>query len=96
MIKVWNDFKKFSLKIFMCRFACTTYDEKFLELTNYEQGLPVEGLDVFLIKMETLGDTITDLTPPVSDTNMHEYEQRLTFGSSHSSFNGSRESRGTR
>ena len=61
----------------MCRFACTTYDEKFLELTTYEQGLPVEGLDVFLIKMETLGDTITDLTPPVSDTNMHEYENDL-------------------
>ena len=37
----------------------------------------MEELDVFLIKMETLGDTITDLTPPVSDTNVHEYEQRL-------------------
>ena len=77
MIKGWNDFKKVSLKIFMCCFACTTYDEKFFELRAYVRGLQVEELDVFLIKMETLGDTITDLTPPVSDTNVHEYEQRL-------------------
>ena len=61
----------------MCRFACTTYGEKLFELRTYVRRLSVEELDVFLIKMETLGDTITDLTPPVSDTNVHEYEQRL-------------------
>ena len=61
----------------MCRFACTTYDKKLFELRTYVRGLLVEEVDVFLIKMDTLGDTITDLTPPVSDTNVHEYERRL-------------------
>ena len=61
----------------MCRFACTTYDKKLFELRTYVRGLLVEEVDVFLIKMDTLGDTITDLTPPVSDANVHEYEQRL-------------------
>ena len=35
VIKGWNDFKKFSFKIDMCRFAYTTYDKTLIELRTY-------------------------------------------------------------
>ena len=64
VIKGRNDFKKFSFKIDMCRFAYTTYnyDKTLIELRTYVRGLPMEEC---LIKMQTLDDTITDFTPPV-------------------------------
>ena len=66
VIKGWNDFKKFSFNIDMCRFAYTTYDKTLIELRTYVRGLPMEDFEGFLIKMQTLDDTITDFTPPVS------------------------------
>ena len=65
VIKGWNDFKKLSFKIDMCRFAHTTYDKTLIELRTYVWGLPMEEFEGFLIKMQTLDDTI-DFTPPVS------------------------------
>ena len=49
----------------MCRFAYTTYDKTLIELRTYMRGLPMEEFDGFLIKMQTLDDTISDFTPPV-------------------------------
>jgi len=48
----------------MCRFAYTTYDKKLIELGTYVRGLPLEEFEGFLIKMQTLDDTIADFTPP--------------------------------
>ena len=48
----------------MCRFAYTTYKKMLIELRTYVRGLPMEEFDGFLIKMQTMDDTITDLTPP--------------------------------
>ena len=79
VIKGWNDFKKFSFKIDMCRFAYTTYDKTLIELRTYVRGLPMEEFEGFLIKMQTLDDTITDFTPPVSDKCVQEYEQRFRY-----------------
>ena len=79
VIKGWNDFKKFSFKIDMCRFAYTTYDKTLIELRTYVRGLPMEEFEGFLIKMQTLDDTITDFTPPVSDKCVQEYEQRFHY-----------------
>ena len=67
VIKRRNDFKKFSFKIDMCRLASTTYDKTLIELRTYVRGLPMEEFEGFLIKMQTLDDTIADFTPPVSD-----------------------------
>ena len=67
VVKSGNDFKKFSFKVDMCRFAYTTYDKTLIELRTYVRGLPMDELEGFLIKMQTLDDIITDLTPPVSD-----------------------------
>jgi len=58
VIKGWNDFKKFSFKNDMCRFAFTTYDKTLIEL----RGLPMEEFEGFLIKMQTLDGTIADFT----------------------------------
>ena len=64
-----------SFKIDMCRFAYTTYDKTLIELRTYVRGLPMEEFEGFLIKIQTLDDTITDFTPPVSDKCVQEYEQ---------------------
>ena len=64
VVKGWNDFKKFSFKVDMCRFSYTTYEKTLIELKTYVRGLPLEEFDGFLVKMQTLDDTITDFTPP--------------------------------
>ena len=43
------------------------------------RGLPFHELDGFLVKMETLDDTITDFTPPVSDACTQEYGRRFQY-----------------
>ena len=64
VVKGWNDFKKFSFKVDMCRFTYTSYEKTLIELRTYVRVLPVEEFDGFLIKMQTLDDTITDFTLP--------------------------------
>jgi hypothetical protein len=76
-VKGWNDFKKYSLKVDMCRFAYTTYEKTLIELKTYVRGLPMEEFDGFLIKMQTLDDTITDFTPPVSDKIVQDYTKKF-------------------
>ena len=63
----WNDFKKFSFKVYICRFAYTTYEKTLIELKTYVRGLPLEEFDGFLIKMQTLNEVITDFTTSVFD-----------------------------
>ena len=63
VVKGWNDFKKYRFKVDMSQFAFTTYAKALTELKTYVRGLPLEGLEGFLIKMQTLDDTIVDFTP---------------------------------
>ena len=79
VVKGWNDFKKFSVKVDMCRFAYTTYDKTLIELRSYVCGLPLDDFHGFLINMQTLDDTITDFAPPVSDKCTQEYERRFQY-----------------
>ena len=71
VVKGWNDFKKFSFKVDMCRFAYTTYEK------TYVRGLPLEEFDGFLIRMQTLDEIITDFTPPVFDRVIRQYPKRF-------------------
>ena len=71
-IKGWSDFKKYSLKMDMCRFAYTTYEKTLIELKNYARGETYDRT-LFLIKMQTLDDIITDFTPPILERIMHMY-----------------------
>jgi len=63
----------------MCRFAYTTYDKTLIELRTYVGGLRMKEFEGFLIKMQTLDDTIADFTPPVSDKCVRECEQRFRY-----------------
>ena len=66
VVKGWKDVKKFSFKVDMCRFAYTTYGKTLIEMKTYVRGLPLEEFDGFLVNMQTLDDTITHFTLPVS------------------------------
>ena len=59
----------------MCRFAYTTYENTLIELRSHVRSLPLEEFDGFLIKMLTMDDTITDLTPPTSDRLVKQEEK---------------------
>ena len=64
VVKGWADFKQYRFKVTMSRFAFTTYAKALTELKTYGRGVPLEDLEGFLIKMQTLDDTIVDFTPP--------------------------------
>ena len=61
----------------MSRFAFTTYAKALIELKIYVRGLPFEGLEGFLIKMQTLDDTIIDFTPPLPKGCMQDYHRQF-------------------
>ena len=44
-------------------------------IKSYVRGLPLEEFDGFLIKMQAMDDTITDLTPPTSDRIVKQYDK---------------------
>ena len=77
VVKGWNDYKNFSFKVDMCRFAYTTYEKTLIELKTYVRGLPLDEFDGFLVKMQTLDDTITNFIPPVYDRYLREYSKRF-------------------
>ena len=77
VVKGWNEFKNFSTKMNMCRFAYTTYEKTLIELRSYVRASPMEEFDGFLIKMQTLDNTITDLTPPTNDKLVKQYEKQF-------------------
>jgi len=40
LVKGWNDFRNFSLKVDMCRFAYTTHEKTLIKLQTYVHGFP--------------------------------------------------------
>ena len=79
VVKGWNDFKKYSFKVDMSHFAFTTYAKALIELRTYVRGIPFEGLEGFLIKMQTLDDTIIDFTPPLPKRCVQEYSRHFVY-----------------
>lgn len=79
VIKGWNDFKKFSLKMDMSHFAFTTYEKTLIELRSYARGLPLDELDGFLIKMQTLDETVSDFASPITDKCSQQYEMNFDY-----------------
>ena len=73
VVKGWNDLKKYGFKVDMSLFAFTTYAKALIELRTYVRGIPFEGLEGFLIKMQTLDDTIIDFTSPLPKRCVQEY-----------------------
>jgi len=79
VVKGWNEFKKYRFKVDMSRFAFTTYAKVLIELKTYVRGLPFEGLEGFLIKMQTLDDTIIDFTPPLPKGCVEDYHRPFVY-----------------
>jgi len=79
VVKGWNDFNKDSFKVAMSRFAFTTYVKALTELKTYVRGLPLEGLEGFLIKMQTLDDTIVDFAPPLPKRCVQDYHRHFVY-----------------
>ena len=78
VIKGWNDFKKFPIKVDRCQFAYTTYAKILTELCTYLRGIPFEE-DIFLIKMQTFDDTITVFSPAISDRCTQTYHRLFRY-----------------
>ena len=79
VIKGWTDFKQYHFKVTMSRFAFTTYAKALTELKTRVPGVPLEGLDGFLIKMQTLDDTIVDFTPPLPKRCVQDYYRHFVY-----------------
>ena len=79
MVKGWNDFKKFSLKMDMCRFAYTSYAKTLSELRTHVRGSPLEEFVAFLVKIQTIDDTVTDFTPTLPDRYHISYKLKFCY-----------------
>ena len=79
VVKEWSEFKKCSVKVDTCRFAYTTYAKALIELRTYGRGIPFDGLEGFLIKMQTLDDTIVDFTSPLPKRCVQEYRTQFVY-----------------
>ena len=63
----------------MSRFAFTTYAKALTELKTHVRGVPLEDLKGFLIKMQTLDDTIVDFTPPLPKRCVQDYHRHFVY-----------------
>ena len=59
LVKVWSDFKKYSYKMAMTRFAYTTYEKTLIGLKNYARAHEFD-INTFSVKMQALDYIITD------------------------------------
>ena len=73
VVKGWTDFKQYPFKVAMSRFAFTTYAK------THVRGVPLEDLEGFLIKMQTLDDTFVDLTPPLPKRCVQDYHRHFVY-----------------
>ena len=79
IVKGWNDFKKFSLKMDMCRFAYTSYAKTLSELRTRVRGSPLKEFVAFLVKIQTIDDTVTDFTPTLPDRYHISYKLKFCY-----------------
>jgi len=76
LVKGWNDFKKYSFKMDMSKFAYTSNEKALRELRNYA----LSGIDdwtEFLTKMQTMDDVIVDFSPPTDNQYVQEYHRKF-------------------
>ena len=79
VVKGWNEFKKFSFKVDMRRFAYTSYLKSLSELRMYVRGKLMDELVNFLVKMQTIDDIVVDFTPPLADRFIKQYNARFHY-----------------
>ena len=69
-IKGWNDFKRYSIKMDMSKFAYSTHAKALSEL----RALHSSPTDEFLLKQQILEDVIIDFAPPIPDHIIRKYK----------------------
>ena len=79
VVKGRTDFKQYRFKVTMSRFAFTTFAKALTELKTHGRGVPLEDLEGFLIKMQTLDDTIVEFTPPLPKRCVQEYDRHFVY-----------------
>ena len=62
----------------ICRFAYTSYEKTLIELRSYAYaGVDEHQVNSFLIKMKTMDDTITDITPPTHESYSRDFTMKF-------------------
>ena len=79
VVKGWNEFKNFAINMDMCRFAYTPHEKTLIELCTYVRQLTLDEFDRFLVKLQMMDDTITDLMPPTHDGLVKQYDKKIQF-----------------
>ena len=69
-IKGWNDFKRYSIKMDMSKFAYSTHAKALTEL----RALHSSPTNEFLLKQQILEDVIIDFAPPIPDHVLYRYK----------------------
>lgn len=69
-IKGWNDFKRYSIKMDMSKFAYSTHAKALTEL----RALHSSPTNEFLLKQQILEDVIIDFAPPIPDHVLCRYK----------------------
>lgn len=69
-IKGWNDFKRYSIKMDMSKFAYSTHAKALSEL----RALQSSPTDDFLLKQQILEEVIIDFAPPIPDHILRNYK----------------------
>ena len=79
VVKGWNDFLKIQFQSGHESVCFHHLRKALIELRTYVRGIPFEGLEGFLIKMQTLDDTIIDFTPPLPKRCVQEYYRQFFY-----------------
>ena len=79
VVKGWSDFRNFSLKTDMCRFAYTNHEKTLIEFRTYVRGFPFDEFEGFLSKLQTLEDTIAEWAPPVYERVTKRYDLKFIY-----------------
>ena len=69
-IKGWNDFKRYSIKMDMSKFAYSTHAKALSEL----RALQSTATEEFLLKQQILEEVIIDFAPPIPDHILRNYK----------------------
>ena len=69
-IKGWNDFKRYSIKMDMSKFAYSTHAKALSEL----RALQSSATEEFLLKQQILEEVIIDFAPPIPDHILRNYK----------------------
>ena len=79
LVKGWIEFGKWGTLVQLRRFAYTTYAKTLIKLRTWARGGEEGDPTAFLVKMQTLGDMVTDFVPPLTEAYRLAYEAQYVY-----------------